>query len=428
MLSKKQKQATAARRQTAAILQQAKALVNNKHVHRQVKRLAIEQIPGGTYVAGSLSKWRRLFGKGDYSTTNKNDIRYNSLIKGNAAIESSFNSGKRGVRVCNREYIGDLVSQGDGFAIMLNHVAQPGLSGSFPWLSNAASAYETYKFHGLVYEFVSTSTNYAATSALGVVVMAAQHRADAPGFSSRLAIENSEHCVSVRPDKNIMYGIECVDSAQNEYFVRSGVTSTPSITEDFVKLTVATAGITAASGTTLGELWVTYDVELFNPKIPISIGGYANIFRGSVTNANPLGTTGQGIYVGGSYVVTVSDSQTIRFGSTGSGLGLGLIGMVYQVVVMWTCSTATAVSHTDSATAVQATITPIDERTGARFFVPSSGAISSRMMFACRLTVTGPNPYLRLSASNTIGAAITNCQILVTPVGPYGPYNYDSEI
>lgn len=378
-------------------------------------------------LAGSLEKYRRLFGHGDYGA--KSNVEYNTLIKGGGVgFESTFNTGKRGVRVCNREYVGDLVSAGAGFAIMMNHIAQPGLAGSFPWLSNSAAAYETYRFHGLVYEYVSTSTNYAATSALGVVVMAAQHRADASGFTSRMAIENSEHCVSARPDRNILYGVECVMSAQNEYFVRSGATSTPTITEDFSKLTVATSGITAPLGTSLGELWVTYDVELFNPKIPNVVGGYANIYCSVSNNANPLGTSNQGIEVGASYLVNVeSAARKITFGASGGAIGVGQVGMVYDVHIYWNGTSAVVLAMTNPVLA-DCTVMPVDERVGTIYYTPVSGTSSTRASYSGRVTVTGANPSMTWPTTMILPNNVTNCQIIVSPIGAYGPYRYDSVI
>lgn len=385
--------------------------------------------PANAAIGGTLAgKLFKLFGKGDYSSNDLGKLEYNSLIRSAPRLEARFQSEHHMTRVTNREYLGDIVGTGSTAFSARSFQVQPGLWGGMPWGSATFGSFERYRIRGIVYEFISsTSANVIGSAGqlapMGNILMTCQYRSDAPTFASRLQMENSDDCVSVRPDQKIMYGLECAYSTQNDYYVRSGSTITPSITEDYAKLTIAQVGVNAAAGQIIGELWVAYDIEVFMPKMPLVIGGYSNEYRSGVTNAAPLGTVSGGDnYLGASYPITLT-STGIYF-SVGT-IGSAPIGMVYDITVYWAGNSTAIVVSLPTFTDVSAVCPAERSGTGA-LFVPASGTTTSIVNFVARVTITGPNPSIVFPGTYTLPASINNCQVIVRSVGAQGPYSYDS--
>lgn len=175
----------------------------------------------------------------------------------------------------NREYLGDVFSSGTvvGGASsfqLTQYSINPGLSASFPWLSGVAINYQQFRFHGLLFEFKSTSGNAVSSSnaALGTVVMATNYNADAPPFFSKKEILNTEFSSVSSPAADVLHPIECkprLTTIENLY-VRSGALppNQDYRLSDLGLFQIATEGVQAAT-INLGELWVTYDCELLKP-------------------------------------------------------------------------------------------------------------------------------------------------------------------
>lgn len=226
-------------------------------------------------VAGA--RLARLMGHGDYVETNMGDtatvpnpVKVNSLMSGSPQMGTFDNHGS--VRIQHREFISDIISGTSNVFTNSSYIVNPGLSSVFPFLAQIASNYEMYRFHGLTFEFVSATSPFGATS-LGVWVMAMEYNAAAAAFTAKPQMENSDYAMSSRLDSHGMYGVECkaLTSAQVYYYVRSpvnpvGPTGTPVNLVDFGLFQFAQVpGI--AAGSNMGELWVTYDVELIRPRL-----------------------------------------------------------------------------------------------------------------------------------------------------------------
>jgi len=236
--------------------------------------------PGGAMAGASAGKmlaqrFSKLIGSGDYST-NITDVAHNSLVRYSGASEyASFSDSKTSVRLRHREYLQDVFVGTTGVFSNTSFAINPGLSNTFPFLAQIAGNFEEYHMHGLVFEFVSTTSPYNAASAMGSVIMAMEYNAAAPAFTSKPQMENSDFAVSARPDKCMIYGVECANNATNNLFIRQGAGPLPLTTTDIGTFQVATL-TPLATGVTLGELWVSYDVELFRPHISPARFGYAH--------------------------------------------------------------------------------------------------------------------------------------------------------
>jgi len=285
----------------------AQTLSHNASVEGITKRLG-SSTPfadtGGTIggsmfgpIGKSVGRWLgqgvgMLFGSGDYKVSSPVD--YNVLYNSNQIPK--FASNKFANMVCHREYIGDVT--GSSSFQLQSYPLNPGVDSTFPWLSTVAQNYEEYKFHGLVFEFRTTSSEYnTSTAALGAVILATQYNASSANFTSKQQMENYDYAVSAKPSLSIMHGVECARSTNvvNELYVRTG--SVPYGQDirlyDLGEFQLATAGMSTSYD--VGELWVSYCVELLKPKVPSTLGGVVgtgHIGRSSFSNTNPLGSIG----------------------------------------------------------------------------------------------------------------------------------------
>jgi len=290
----------------------------------------------GQGVAARLS---RLIGSGDY-TTNEGSVAVNSLF-GRAGQEAgkqgTFESSKGGIRMKHREYIQDIFTSttaGSAFTVS-SWAVNPGLGYVFPYLAQIAANFEQYKFHGLVFEFVSSTAPYGVT-ALGTYVMAMEYNAAAPLFLTKPQMENSDYALSSRLDHSGMYGVECAvgSQAQTYYYVRAPGTTTPANLTDtgimqlgLATTTVAAGGTGIIAGSSIGELWVTYDVELIRPRISNARYGYAHLRGNATTSALPFGpVANQTLTSYGAMTGMTASTNTLTFPNAS-------IGDVYMIQV-----------------------------------------------------------------------------------------------
>lgn len=223
---------------------------------------------------------KQIFGSGDY-TTNYGQVSQN------ACMIPSF-KGADSTVISKREYIGDIVSGVlSGSATVFTkqtYPLNPGQSSIFPWLSMIASNYEQYDIQGMVFEFKSTSGDATGVNtSLGTVIMSTQYDPTKPSFQSKLEMEDYFFSSSCKPSSNMLHAIECKNSLSPTaglLYTRTGtVTGADLRWSDFGNFTVATQGMPNA-GTVLGELWVSYKVKLFKPRLPITIGYGGQIASG----------------------------------------------------------------------------------------------------------------------------------------------------
>lgn len=276
------------------------SIVNAGMQHGARLGMAMGGLPGGvvgTIAGGALAAtMSRIIGSGDYVADPGINTLTNSLIRGPAKVTSTFSRGGS-VRIRHREFIKNVVAPGPGITFSLDRIAvQPGLYESFPYLAGIAANYNKYKIHGLVYEFVTTSSLYTSNVAMGSVVLAANYNASEKTYANKSAMENSEGAVSGRPCDNIIFGLECADMHRpyNEYWVRTG--DTPSIStnlEDYATFQIAMCNLADdySAGSVIGELWVSYDIEFSVMDLPNLLPGVYSAQRTACTSGDLLGTT-----------------------------------------------------------------------------------------------------------------------------------------
>lgn len=258
----------------------------------------------GASVGGMAGhKLANVLGMGAYAV-NRNSLT--GVDEGNAV--PGFGNMSQGTRVQHREYVGDIIATGSNNFSVTAFPLNPGISGSFPWLANLAINYQQYEWMGMIWEFISTCSDDTggASMGMGTVIMATDYDAVDVDFTSKLAMENSQYCISAKPSSNQCHIIECAPhrSADTIKYVRSGA---PGPNQDLRfmdhgNFQIALSGTAAASaGTVLGELWCTYDVVLYKPQLTGGLVGGNILFdhvkltttqASTITSTNHFGTSG----------------------------------------------------------------------------------------------------------------------------------------
>lgn len=243
-------------------------------------------------------KLQKLIGRGDYSLEGS-QTSVNSLIKGNPSAYSSFGDNHAETVVEYREYIGDLATGtvtpqtagtllgSDTNLFYQTFNVNPGDPTVFPWFNKIATRYEEYRFDGLIFEYVSTTSPYNTNSAMGEVIITSQDNVTATELTTRQSMFNTEMCCTGRLDRNIMYGVECAQQAQKWYYVKGNASAaTPANLQDFVKVYFASqVAATFPSDSVLGEIWVTYRVRL---RGPVMLDGVDTTITISTSTTVPL--------------------------------------------------------------------------------------------------------------------------------------------
>jgi hypothetical protein len=263
---------------------------------------------------------------------------------GNPSIMTMANS-QSSMRVSHREYIQDLVSSTSALAvteISLN----PGLSATFPWLSNIAQNFDRYKWHSLrfYYRSLSATALNSTNTALGFVILTTQFDTYDPAFTAKQQMEIVAGAVSASPDQCMVHEVDVRRvTSLPQLFVRSGgvPTGADSRLYDVGVTSVGVGGSQAVAN--IGELWVEYEVEFYQPRLAfdIELSGFAYNHTNIVpTTANGLAGHAEQDRVGlVTTFVTTTSPQTITI--TGVPLNWTIFA-IYRAAAVTTFTMATA--------------------------------------------------------------------------------------
>jgi hypothetical protein len=219
----------------------------------------------GTGLGAALSRW---LGSGDYTVT-KNSLV--SSLKASGTIPMMHESGQS-IIVRHREFLGEILSS-TSFAVQGSFKINPGLSSTFPWLSRVATSYQQYAVRGMVFHYVPTSGSAVASTnnALGSVMLQTSYRVTDSPPASKVELLNEYWSTEVVPSETTCHPIEC-DPKENPFsihYVRSSRALPPdenALMYDLGVTHVCTSG-QQTSGVVLGDLWVSYEIELKKPIV-----------------------------------------------------------------------------------------------------------------------------------------------------------------
>jgi len=188
------------------------------------------------------------------------------------AMNVQFNGGAPRVR--HREFI-TKVNGTTAFSTTPYRI-QPGLQGVntlFPWGSSVSNCFQQYKLHGMILEYVSTSSDFTSNTGLGSVMMSTLYDATATPLSTQLSINNNEFTTTEKPTLNFIHPLELATEASPVVvrYIRNSNSVQGSSTDDRLDdvglFQISTVGM-PNDGQPIGELWATYDIELLKPNLP----------------------------------------------------------------------------------------------------------------------------------------------------------------
>jgi len=257
----------------------------------------------GTMAGGFLSK---ILGMGSYR------IRSNSLMDG--AQVPVMHSSNEMITVRHRELVTELIGS-NNFPTpnILTLGINPGLIGTFPWLSTVASSFQEYKFLGLVFEFVSDVTAFTpATGApAGFVTLATQYRSDQGPYANRIEMTNSEYATECRSDGCMIHPVECdpLENPSRIQYVRNGSLPANSDVKTYDLGLLNISVFNPPTTGVVGQLWASYEVAFYKPAMGTDsladvLPFYFHIKAATApSNNQPLGGTQQILSIAGSDII-----------------------------------------------------------------------------------------------------------------------------
>lgn len=271
-------------------------------------------------------------------------VRSNSLSKVSTSVDMipQFVKNDHSIRVTHREFIKDLVVPNDPSTFSIqSFLINPANKDLFPWLATMAKQYSQYKIHGMVFAYKTMSSDITAGGSLGTVVLATNYNSIDRAFVNKIEMENSEFAVSTKPSMSLVHAIECDPkySGLDVLYVRDPSYETTDTNDkrfyDYGRFQIATTGLPGVTGTVMGEMWVSYDIEFMKPVIggtglPTYIPGTTLVSKSDGTSA--VGTTTQGEqiirYTAPAATTTASTVDGLTFSSYSSTGATGLDGVV----------------------------------------------------------------------------------------------------
>ena len=245
----------------------------------------------GHGLGAAISKW---LGAGDYTVT-QNSLVNSVKASGNIPM---MHTNDQSVIVRHKEFVCEVRSS-SLYTIQKSLTINPGNSELFPWLSSIASSYQQYKLKGMVYHYVPTSGSATgANTALGSVMMQTSYRSNDSPPSNKIEMLNEYWSTEAMPSESFCHPIECnpAENPFNVQYVRSSGSTVPAqdspLLYDLGKTYLATSG-QQTTDQVLGDLWVTYEVELKKPIVGSNVTHgdtwVAGLFQPSaVSNDNPF--------------------------------------------------------------------------------------------------------------------------------------------
>jgi len=213
--------------------------------------------------------------------------------------EPTIRGSSRSTRIQHRELIASITGS-TTFTVSNTFALNPGLPGTFPWLSTQAAGWEQYKFHRLKFCYYSR----CATSVPGSMMLVPDYdAADAAPITEQVASSYRDVVEEVpwTPEFTCVLDVKAMIEPGDRKYVRIGAlpANLDVKTYDSGTLFACTTDGTAVNW---GKLWVEYDVELFVPQLPpqgagqliYSSGGTigtTNIFGSAPVSTGPIYAT-----------------------------------------------------------------------------------------------------------------------------------------
>lgn len=219
----------------------------------------------GRSLGATLSRW---LGAGDYTVTSNSLVQ--RTLNGTDAIPMMHKEGQS-IIVRHKEYLGE-VRGSTAFTVQQAYPLNPGSNYTFPWLSGIAAQFQEYQIKGLVYHYVPTSGNAVSSTnpALGSVMLQTSYRASDTDPANKAEMLNEYWSTESVASESCVHPIECAPT-ENPFktqYIRTGLVPAGDniLFYDLGRTVVATSG-QAANNNVIGDLWITYEIELRKPVV-----------------------------------------------------------------------------------------------------------------------------------------------------------------
>jgi hypothetical protein len=196
--------------------------------------------------------------------------------------------------VRHREFLMEVKSSAN-FVVQANFPINPGMAETFPWLSRIANNYQQYRVRGMVYHYVPTSGSAVASTnnALGSVMLQTSYRSTDSQPKNKIELLNEYWATETVPSETMCHPIECNPNENpfNVQYIRgfNVPVGENQLMYDLGQTYVATSG-QQADNVTLGDLWVTYEIELKKPVIASNVT-MGDTYREAVGSWPPSAST-----------------------------------------------------------------------------------------------------------------------------------------
>nr|WRQ65011.1 structural protein [Tolivirales sp.] len=272
----------------------------------------------GHSLGAALSQW---LGAGDYAV-GSNTVVKQSMKAANAI--PVMHTDQQSVVIRHREYLGEVLSS-TAFTVQQTYPLNPGNSTTFPWLCSIAASFQEYRIRGIVFHYVPTSgaAISGTNAALGSVMLQTSYRSNDALPTSKVEMLNEFWSNEVVPSDTMAHPIEC-DPKENPFnvqYIRTGtVPSGDSVLMyDLGQTHLAVSGC-QSNGARLGDLWVTYDVELKKPLLYSNVTSRVDSANGYYSSVSSLlsvfGSTVRTLN-GPMAVTTLNNTMTFPKGAVG---------------------------------------------------------------------------------------------------------------
>lgn len=257
----------------------------------------------GAAVGDRVGDWlsNKFRGSGEYVNTNDIVSLPPQAGKFDVPVFTQITDG--GIVLSNKEYVTDIFAPAIAGAFQNNAFSiNPGIERTFPWLCQVAENYEEYTLKQCIFTYKATVADFAASSGqVGQVIMATQYNAAQQPFTDKQSMMQYAFAASGKTSQDMLQGVECDPvklSGPTGRFVRNGPLLPGSSGDlnmyDHGVMNIAIADCPSSyAGQQMGELWVSYTIELRKPKF-VTANGYGisrDVFVGTRDNTRtPFGT------------------------------------------------------------------------------------------------------------------------------------------
>lgn len=295
----------------------------------------------GTGLGAVVSRW---LGQGDYSVQSNSVVK--SALRASTSIPNMHKDDQT-ITIRHKEFLTSIKGS-QLFEVQRFFILQPGDTNTFPWASGIAARFQQYRIKGMVFHYVPTS-GYAVSGtnpAIGAVMIQTSYRANDSPPASKTEMLNEYWASEASPADSFCHPIEC-SPKENPFSVHYVRTVPPPESDtplmyDLGVTYIATQGM-PANGNVVGDLWVTYEIELSKPLIKSNThdtvrDGNAQVVsvNGSITPSAIFGST------------TVTAKGSLPFTVNGNTIAFpkGTVGEFVVNINLFAASTFTAMNLT----------------------------------------------------------------------------------